>query len=74
YAIGLALYTLHYLPVVEFTPYRPGADIRAAFEGKASNSREERLVNFFLESPRTGEDLTLKLIADTGYTFILTVP
>ena len=34
YIVSLGLYTLHYLPVVDFTAYPIGADIRAAYNGK----------------------------------------
>lgn len=74
YAIVLGVYTLHYLPVVEFAPYKKGADIRRALCGVENGDDEARLANFFLYDPQTGEDFTYSLIADTGYTFILTVP
>ena len=74
YAISLSLYTLHYLPVIEFTPYKPGANIRAAFCGEAVDDETMRLANFYLSDPQTGNDLSFDLVADTGYTFILTVP
>ena len=33
YAITLSLYVLHYLPVIEFTSYKPNANIRKALSG-----------------------------------------
>ena len=30
YAIALSLYTLHYLPIIDFSPYTKGANIKAA--------------------------------------------
>ncbi len=74
YSIALTLYSFHYLPIIEFTPYKVGADIRAAFEGKAGEGEAEKLVNFYLSDPQTGEDRTFEFLADTGYTFLLTVP
>ena len=75
YAIVLAIYTLHYLPVIDFTPYKIGADIRAALSGHAGSEGDaDRLANFYLEDPATGEDLSLRLVADTGHTFLLAVP
>ncbi len=72
YAIILAIYSLHYLPVIEFTPYKSGADIRAALEGNTEES--DRLSNFFLADARTGEDLTFDILHNESYTFLLTVP
>ncbi len=72
YAIILAIYSLHYLPVIEFTPYKSGADIRAALEGNTEES--DRLSNFFLADARTGEDLTIDILHNESYTFLLTVP
>lgn len=74
YAIGLSLYALHYLPVLDFTPYKPGADVRAAVEGRAADDDARRLSNFCLFDRQTGDDITYDVVADTGYTFILTVP
>lgn len=74
YAIVLGIYTLHYLPIIEFTPYKLGADIRAALEGRAGDDAAARLSNFYLYDPTSGEDLTYQLVADTGYVFVLTVP
>lgn len=74
YAIALSLYTLHYLPVIEFTPYTPGADIRNAIEGEISDNNAQKLSNFYLYDEKTGEDLSYAIAADTGYTFLLTVP
>ena len=75
YAIVLAIYSLHYLPVIDFTPYKIGADIRAALAGQAGSEGDaDRLANFYLEDTATGDDLSLQLVADTGYTFLLAVP
>ena len=74
YAVGLSLYALHYLPPVEFTPYRIGADVRAALQGKARDADEARLANFYLADMETGEDLTEQVVSDTGYVFVLAVP
>ena len=75
YAVGLCLYTLHYQPVVEYTPYAPGARLRAALSGQLdASTRESRLANFYVEDTTTGEDLSLAIAEDTGYTFLLAVP
>jgi len=79
YAPALAIYTLHYLPVLEFTPYKIGADIRAAVSGEtmsedAPTSAPDPLSNFYVLSAKDEEDYTFTLLADTGYTFLLTLP
>lgn len=73
YAITLSLYVLHYLPVIEFTSYKPNANIRKALSGEDIDGAE-KLANFFLFDSKTGEDLSYTIVADTGYTFLLTVP
>ena len=73
YAITLALYTFHYLPIIDFSSYKPGANIRAALMGEECKGAEE-LVNFYLADARTEEDRTLDIVSDSSYTFLLTVP
>ncbi len=75
YAITLALYSLHYLPLLDFTPYKPGVDIRAAFdEGPTEANEVNQLTNFYLADPHTQDDRTFDILQDKGYTFLLTVP
>lgn len=75
YAIALALYTLHYIPILDFTPYAKGADIRAALEGKADDEKAAKLANFYLADQRAeGADVTFDVLDHKGYTFLLTVP
>lgn len=74
YAIVLGIYSLHYLPIIEFTPYKIKADIRSALQGETNSNNNSYLSNFYIYDTQTGEDLTYKIVADTGYTFLLTVP
>ncbi len=74
YGLVLALYSLHYLPVLEFTPYERGANLRAAVTGEGDPKAAEKLANFYLADQRTGDDRTLDVLADTGYTFLLVAP
>lgn len=69
----LALYSLHFLPLIDFTPYKVGADIRAAIEGAPRPGDSMRLANFYLYDPHTGEDMTLPILNHQGETFLLTV-
>lgn len=73
YAITLALYSFHYLPIIDFSAYKPGGNIRAALMGEECKDAEG-LVNFYLADARTEEDRTLDIVSDSSYTFLLTVP
>ena len=75
YAISLALYSLHYLPLLDFTPYKPGANIRAAFsEEPTEDGNVNKLTNFYLADPHTLDDRTFDILQNQGYTFLLTLP
>lgn len=74
YAISLALYSLHYLPVFDFSGYVRGADIKSALMGEATEKEIDKLANFCLVDPQTQNDVTLDVLNHKGYTFILTVP
>ena len=74
YAIGLALYTLHYLPIIDFTGYVKGVNIEKALMGEGDEKSNERLANFCLVDPRTQNDVTFDVLNHKGYTFLLTVP
>ena len=73
YIVSLGLYTLHYLPVIDFTAYPVGADIRAAYNGEIPDRRAMERANFYLQD-QAGNDLTAAVLEDTGYTFLLTLP
>ena len=74
YAIALSLYTLHYLPIIDFSPYTKGANIKAAFETNDPDGASNKLVNFYLADQKTGDDVTFDILQHNGYTFLLTVP
>ena len=74
YTIALAIYTLHYIPVLDFTPYRIGVNMRAAFDNPEQAEAERLPVNFYVADTQTGDDLTWEILADTSYTFLLTGP
>ena len=61
------------MPVVDFTAYPVGADIRAAYNGKIPDRRAMERANFYLQD-QTGNDLTATVLEDTSYTFLLTLP
>ena len=74
YAIGLALYTLHYLPIIDFSGYTEGANIKKALLGETDEQANEKLANFCLIDAQTGLDVTFNVLDNKGYTFLLTVP
>lgn len=77
YIIALSLLSLHYLPAIDFMPFRKGTDLRAAWYGNAGDNTPAELVNlsFFRMGPtNAGEDMTEEILNDTGYTFLLTMP
>ena len=76
YAAVLCVYTLHYLPTIDFTPYRTGGNIRAVLNGEnmEDTGGESRLANFYLADIQTGDDKTFDIVNDSGYTFLLVVP
>ena len=88
FAVVTALYSLHFLPVADFGPYAKGTDIQAVFDSTpdtddnrpstgdadASGITGAHPLNFYVYRADTGEDLTFELLADTSYTFLLTLP
>lgn len=73
YVMGVALYSFHYLPVVEFTPYRVGANVRAALTDPTSAESHTELATFYV-ADEAGNVLTDSLVADSGMTLLLTLP
>lgn len=72
YIVLLALYALHYLPPMDFTPYHRGADMRAAFYQPTAET-PAALVSSYFETEE-GDDATDRLLQYEGYTFLLTLP
>lgn len=73
YVVSLSLYSRHYLPPLDFSPYKEGEDIRAA---RNLELGEEKLVTFSMLwlMDSHGEDQAESILADTGYTFLLLSP
>lgn len=70
YITGLSLYSLHHLPVIDFTDYRVGTDLRAATKGDEGATP----LAFWLSDAETGEDCTDSLLHAKGQTMLLTLP
>ncbi len=73
YIVSLGFYSNHQLPVLDFTAYRKGTDVRSILEGKGITDRNQDIINFFLQD-EDGNDRTFEVAADTGFTFLLTLP
>ncbi len=73
YIVVLGLLSNHYLPPLDFTPYKIGTDLRAVLAGEGITEENQDLLNFYLMDAE-GNDLTVEIPADTGYTFLLTLP
>lgn len=72
YIILLALFSLHYLPPIDFTAYQKSTNLRKAWYGEAEGTTPDELLalSFFDDD---GNDYTETLLNDTGYTFLLTL-
>lgn len=73
FCIGLTIYSLHFLPPVDFTAFREGADVRKAFMGEIEDSDGEQLASFFVMTPQ-GDDVTDSLLSLKGDLLLLTLP
>ena len=62
YLIGVTLFSLHYLPLMEFTPYATGVSINKA------------IIKDFSFVDRDGDELADEILADTGLVYIITMP
>lgn len=78
YIILLSIYTFHYLPPLDFTPYKVGTDLREAClnveSGENIGSVPEELMAFYLCDAKSGEDFTETVLNDSGRVFLLTFP
>lgn len=72
YVIGLSLYSIHYLPVLDFTSYRVGTDLRSALTDPEAPVDLQAFVLFSADEAM--DERHEALLEDTGYTFILTLP
>lgn len=74
YCVALASVSLRHLPPVDFTPWKVGANVRAALQGQPERPAEADLAAFYLYNPQTADDATEAVLSDTGTTFLLTLP
>ena len=74
YIITLSLYSFHYLPVIDFMPFKGGTAIRAAWNGELGEETPKDLLNLSLYTADNTTDVTEQVLNDTSYTFLLTMP
>lgn len=77
YIVLLSLFSAHYLPVLDFSAYKTGTDLRQAYltgKGEDGKAVPEELMTLSIFDADTGEDFTEALLSDSGYTFLLTLP
>ena len=74
FAIGLALYSINYLPVMDFRPYSIGVDLPEAIEREWKQSEGEPKYADFAVQTLEGEDITFQWLTVLGYKFLLVLP
>ena len=74
YIILLTILSFHYLPVINFTPFDEGINLKAAWYGETGEDTPDELLNFSLFTEDNSEDVTEMVLNDTNYTFLLTLP
>lgn len=67
FALCFAAYNLYYLPVIDFRPYRIGADIRAAVTGGEGTEME---TYFVMQKDGRTEEFTLEDYPDSTWTLV----
>lgn len=74
FALGLALYNIHYLPVMDFRPYHIGTDLpQAIMDEWEGDGSEMRYADFSIQTTE-GEDITFDWLGREGYKFLLVAP
>ncbi len=74
FSLFLAIRCVHYLPVMDFRPYRIGTDLPKAMEAEwESMDGEMRYADFSIQT-LNGEDVTFEWLQKPGYKFLLVSP
>lgn len=74
YAIGLAFYSFHYLPPLDFTAYQRGIDLRGGWLGETEAPVSDEILTLGFYSLDGQRDYTEEILSDTGRNFLLTIP
>lgn len=64
--VFLVVYSLIWLPLVDFRPYKPGVSLRYEENTDAPE--------FSVRDSESGEDMTPEILADTSYTYLVIAP
>ena len=67
---GIAIYSLHYLPILDFRPYKTGTNIREGMEIPAGAKPNVYESVFILEKNGVKKEFTLENYPDSTWTFV----
>lgn len=70
FILGIAGYSLYYLPVIDFRPYRVGANIPQLMEIPEGAEQPEYETTFILEKDGEQREFTLEDYPDSTWTFV----
>ena len=72
FIVGIAVWSLYYLPPFDFRPYHIGTNLREQWQ-RTMEGEDLPYADFFIESSDSG-DITEQVLADSSYTFLLVSP
>jgi triosephosphate isomerase len=73
FILGIAAWSLYYLPTFDFRPYHIGTDLRGQWQ-RTMEGEDLPYADLFIERTDDGEDITEEVLADTSYVFLLVSP
>lgn len=73
FILGIAGWSLYYLPTFDFRPYHVGTDLRQQWQ-RTMEGEDLPYADFFIESLDGNGDITEQVLADSGYVFLLVSP
>ncbi len=74
FAFMLAMYNIHYLPVMDFRPYSIGTDLPREIEAEWENPSPAMKYADFAIMTTEGEDVTVEWLEQKGYKILLIAP
>ena len=73
FIMGIAVWSLYYLPTFDFRPYYVGTSLRENWQ-RTMDGEDLPYADFFIEDINGGEDITEKVLGDTSYVMLLVSP